>query len=581
MKCKISKHYTFFIFFVLGSCVFILGLQGNTPQQEKQEIPKPAYQVEVVVTNVNVIVTDGDGLKVTGLKAENFEIYEDGLLHKLTNFYEVKGMEVFVPSLEEKEENIAPSPQPLPVESPLFKNKIIFYFDNWQIHPLNRNRIIKKLEEFIQNNFTDEYPNNEGMIVSLGQKLEILQEFTPNPRKLLSAVNETKNHSGHSLLQLKEKEDMQKELNRMVSETSMSDNKYESFQRAMGFAKNYVESEHNNLIYSLKSLNALINNLMGVEGKKILIYISDGLALNPGEVVYDYLDSAFQVGNARAEAMIYDATNLFKELIARCNAAEVTLYPINARGLDSRILSADQAEGWNVYGRGSGMVKEMSRVKNEALKLMAKETGGLSIVDKNNITPDLERIGNDLQFYYSLGYRSPRQEDGKYYSVEVKLVGVEEDYNVRVRQGYAWISQEQRIQDSVSSRLFLHRQENPLHVMVQVLPVEPMTTSQRRRLKIKILIPINRLILYNEGNTYHGKIKAYIALKDSRNQFSPCHELVEEILIPASDYETALKSSYPYIAEMYVEPEEYVISLSIRDLIGEEVSYLQFLKKIV
>ncbi len=564
-----SKHYTFFIFFVLGSCVFILGLQGNTPQQEQQEIPKPAYQVEVVVTNVSVIVTDSDGLRVTGLKAENFEIYEDGLLQKLTNFYEVKGMEVFVPS-----------PQPLPVESAQFKNKIIFYFDNWQIHPLNRNKIIKKLEEFIQNNFTNEYPSNEGMIVSLGQKLEILQEFTPNPRKLLSAVNETKNHSGYSLLQLKEKEEMQRELNRMVSETSMSDNKYESFQRALGFAKNYVESEHNSLIYSLKSLNALVNNLMGVEGKKILIYISDGLALNPGEVVYDYIDSAFQGGNARAEAMIYDTTNLFKELTARCNAAEVTLYPINARGLDSRILSADREEGWNVYRRGSGMIKEMSRVKNDALKLMAKETGGLSIIDKNNIAPDLARIGNDLQFYYSLGYRSPRQEDGRYHSVEVKLVGVDEDYRVRVRQGYARISQEQRIQDSVSSRLFLHRQENPLNVVVQALPVETMTASQRRCLKIKILVPIKNLILYNEGNTYFGNIKVYIALKDSQNRFSPCHELVEEVRIPSSDYELAVKSSYPYTAEMYVEPEEYIISMSIRDLIGEGVSYLQFLKKI-
>jgi hypothetical protein len=88
------------------------------------------------------------------------------------------------------------------------------------------------------------------------------------------------------------------------------------------------------------------------------------------------------------------------------------------------------------------------------------------------------------------------------------------------------------------------------------------------------------LILYSEGDAYVGKIKTYIVLKDSRNRLSPCHELVEDIRIPASDYEIALKSSYPYIAEMYVEPEDYIISLCVRDLIGDVVNYLQLQKTI-
>lgn len=579
MTHKRFKPIVFIIFFCISSFVFLLTSQETSEQQERQQIPKPAYEVEVIVTNVSVVVTDKEGRQVTGLKPENFEIYEDGMLQKLTNFYEVQGMEVFVPSLEKKEEPVPPQ-QILLAESPEFRNKIIFYIDNWQIHPLNRNQIIKKLEEFIQNNFSDEKHNNEGMIVSLSQKLEVLQEFTTNPRQLLSAIQEAKKRSGHSLLQIKEKEDLQRELNRMASTTTMSDQKYESFQRAMGFARNYVESEHNDLLYSLKSLSALIDNLVGVEGKKILIYVSDGLALNPGEVVYDYIDSAFQVGNARAEAMIYDATNLFKELTARCNAAGVILYPINSRGLDSRILSADKMEGWDVYERGSGMLRETSRIKNESLKMMAKETGGVPILDTNNIAPGLERIENDLKFYYSLGYRSSHREEGQYHSIEVKLVGMEEDYDVRVRQGYVLISQEDRIRDAVSSRLFLHLQQNPMNVMVQILPVEHMATSKRICLKIKLLIPIKNLTLYSEEDAYIGKIKAYIAIKDSQNRLSPCHELVEDIKIPASDYEVAMKSSYPYIAEMYVQPEDYIVSLCVRDMIGDAASFLQFQKKI-
>jgi hypothetical protein len=330
----------------------------------------------------------------------------------------------------------------------------------------------------------------------------------------------------------------------------------------------------------LKSLSAVIDNLVGIEGKKILIYVSDGLALNPGEVVFDYIDSAFQVGNARAEAMVYDATNLFKELTAHCNAAEVALYPINSSGLDSQMLSADKTEGWDVYERGSGMIRETSRIKNESLKMMAKDTGGIPILNTNNIAPGLERIGNDLLYYYSLGYRSAQRDEGKYHSIEVKLLGVEEGYDVRVRQGYVRISQEDRIRDAVTSRLFLHLQQNPMNVMVQALPIERQSTSHRLCFKIKLLIPIKNLTLYSEGNTYIGKIKAYIAMKDGQNRLSPCHELVEDIKIPACDYEVAMKSSYPYIAEMYVMPEDYIVSLCVRDLNGEGACFLQFQKKI-
>jgi VWFA-related protein len=580
MNHKKWMLYTFVLCFLMCVPTLILRSQERAPQQEKQEIPKPAYEVDVIVTNVSVVVSDKDGQRITGLRPENFEIYEDGIRQDLTNFYEIKGMEVFAPSLEKKEDETTPTPQSLPARAPQFKNKIIFYFDNWQLHPLNRNQSIKRMEKFIRNNFSVESHNNEGMVISLGQKLEVLQEFTSNPEQLLSAIQEAKKHSGNSLLQMKEKEDLQRELNRMVSGTTMSDNKYEGFQSAMGFAKNYVESENNDLLYSLKSLNALIDNMSGIEGKKILIYISDGLALNPGEVVFDYIDHAFQVGNARAEAMIYDATNLFKELTARCNAAEVALYPINATGLDSRILSADQEGGWDVYRQGSGMIKETSRVKDEALKLMADDTGGIPILNANDISPGLERIGNDLQFYYSLGYRSLQQEEGKYHTIDIKLVGLEEKYEVRVREGYLRVSKEDRIKDSLSSRLFLYRIENPMDVRAQVLPVESMATSKRLLLKIKLLIPIKNLILYSEGDAYVGKIKAYIALKDGRNRLSPCHELVEDIRILASDYEIALKSSYPYIAEMYVEPEDYIISLCVRDLIGDVANYLQLQKTI-
>lgn len=580
MKKTIIQALTLFlIFFLLGSYALTQKEEASPPQQKKEEIPRPAYEVEVVVTNVDVVVTDKKGNRVTGLKPENFEIYEDGLLQKMTNFFEVKGMEVYA-SVYDKEKKEPRVPlEPLPEKSLQFRNKIIFYFDNWHLHPLNRNWSIKKLESFIRNNFSPEESSNQGMVVCLGQKLEVIQEFTSTQGQLLGAIEEVKRHSGQSLLRLRTKEDLRKELNRIVSETNR-ENRYKSYENALSLARNYVETEQNDLIYSLKSINAFLDYLIGIEGKKFLIYISDGLPINPSEEVFSFLDQAFPRGLARTETLIYDSARLFKELTARCNANEITLYPINAQGLESMVLTADKEAGWDTYSRGSGMVKSGSRTKNEALQLMARDTGGLAILNTNDIESGLEKIEGDLQYYYSLGYVSPHREDGSYHSIEVKLVGVEEKCDVRLRHGYMRISQEEKIKESVTSRLFLKRPYNSMNIKVQILPSKPMPTTKKLCLTLKILIPLKNITLLYREKDYIGQIKVYIALMDSEGRISPGHELTEQIKIPSEDYEVAMRSNYPYIAEMYVDPNHYIISLAVKDVSGETVNYIQVEKTI-
>jgi len=568
------------ILFAVIASIILVFFNLNTLSQQSRDIPQSDYEVEVIVTNVEVVVTDKKGNRVTGLKPENFEVYEDGLLQKLTNFYEVKGLDVYTSVLDKETRKLQMSAKPLPRKSSRFKNKIIFYFDNWQLHPLNRNRSIKKLESFIRNNYSGDNNSNQGMVVCLGQKLEIITEFTSDPWKLIQAINQVKGYSGQALLQARLKDDLRKELNRMVKDMSPLEDKFDTYNRAIGFARNYVEAEQNDLIHSLKSLNAFVNYLVGIEGRKILIYVSDGLPINPGEEVYSFLDQAFPQGNARSEVINYDATRFFKELTARCNAYGIALYPINARGLESRIFSADKDAGWNIYGRGSGMVRPGTKSTNDSLKLMARETGGLAVINLNDIEPALEKIKNDLRFYYSLGYVSPHREDDRYHSIRVNLVGTEEQYNVRVRRGYVSVSPEEKIKEAVFSRLFLQRQYNPMNLVVKTMPVNKMPVTGKLNLTLKVLIPIKKLTLIPQDEEYLGKIKLYIALMDSSGQVSPCHELTHQIKIPENDYQTAIRMNYPYLAEMYVEAGRYTISLALKDVLSETVNYIQLEREI-
>lgn len=566
--------------FIIHILTITFGLSLLFPHQEQKQEQKQetglTYEVEVSVTKIDIIVTDKNGKRVTGLKPENFEIYEDGLRQHLTNFYEVKGMDVYAAAPEKETGRLVVPPRPLPENVPRVGNKIVIYFDNWHLHPMNRNWSIRKLKSFIQTNFPPG-TTNQGMVVCLDQELDILQSFTPVQRQLILAVNKAKGRSGRSLLRMKTKEELKGHLNSIVSETSPRD-RYamaDSFDRALGIARSYVEAEQGDLNYSLVSLNAFIDNLIGIEGRKVLIYVSDGLPINPGDEAFAFLSQAFPRRDARIEAMNYDATRVFKELTAKCNANEISLYPINARGLSDMNLSADKQGGWNIYRRGSGMVKPGSRTQNDALKIMAEDTGGVAILSTNAIESGLERIRDDLRFHYTLAYRSLFRDDNKYHSIKVKLAGVKGKYNVRVRRGYKQSSQEQKTKDAVFSRLFLKRRYNPMGITLQVLPTEPKPLSNMLRLTIKLLIPIKSLALTPNKENYTGQVKVYLALKDSEGRLSPLRQLVENINIPVKDYEIARKSRYPYLVEMFVEPGRYTISLAVKDVPGATTSYIQ------
>jgi VWFA-related protein len=581
VKPKMIKKIILFLFAACFMLIFsekyTLVLYAVTgPQQEKDEQPGSIiHEVEVRITKVDVNVIDKAGNRVTGLIAENFKLYEDGILQPLTNFYEVQGMEVFLPTTEKEVEKPPLPGEPLPAAGQAIKNKIVIYFDNWHLHPMNRNWSIKKLTSFIEKNFPPG-TNNEAMVVSLDQKLEIIQKFTSNSQLLTLAINEVKKRAGQTLLRKRSKEELKKELTGIVSETSQVD-RYamaDSFERALSYARNFVEAEQADLLFSLKSLNSVVTNLAGIEGKKILVYVSDGLPINPGDEAFTFLEQAFPRESVRNEAMNYDATRVFKELTAKCNANEISLYPINAQGLESVLLSADKQDGWG-HTRGAGMMRVESRNQNEALTMMANDTGGVAILNTNDIETGLEKIKNDLMFYYTLGYKSLYQDDNKFHSIKVKLVGLKEGYDVRVREGFKQISQEEKIKESVMSGLFIRRQDNALGLKVQILPVESMVISNNIRLTIKLLIPIKNLVLNPEKSNYKGEIKVYVSLKDAEDRFSPIQELSEEIKIPGNDYEQALKSYYPYLVEMYVEPGQYTISLGVKDVPANTTSYVQ------
>ena len=86
------------------------------------------------------------------------------------------------------------------------------------------------------------------------------------------------------------------------------------------------------------------------------------------------------------------------EITASANRANATIYTIDPRGLvDGPDISQDiRAPEWNMHVRNT----------QDSLRVIAADTGGTAVVNRNDIDAALKRIDVETSDYYVLGYYS-------------------------------------------------------------------------------------------------------------------------------------------------------------------------------
>jgi VWFA-related protein len=179
-------------------------------------------------------------------------------------------------------------------------------------------------------------------------------------------------------------------------------------------------------------LMALARAQGGLEGRKAILFFSEGL----------------QVPAAVEEA--------FKASISEANRANVSIYAVDARGLDAgrdlrasgaALERASRVSQGAIATPGSGAVS-VEELRNDdlvetalrsspqaVLRELAESTGGALIANTNDIGKGLDRVTADLASYYEIAY-VPRsgEPDGAFRRIEVKVA--RRGVDVTSRSGY-------------------------------------------------------------------------------------------------------------------------------------------------
>ena len=132
-----------------------------------------------------------------------------------------------------------------------------------------------------------------------------------------------------------------------------------------------------------------------------------------------------------------DNRRYFRDIFEDANRANASFYPIDPRGLPAfdNPIGPDAPPPVNVD-------LEMLKERLESLRTLALNTDGLAVLDNNDLDKGLRRIADDLTSYYLLGYYSSNTKlDGRYRALRVRVK--QPNVEVRARRGYRAATEEE------------------------------------------------------------------------------------------------------------------------------------------
>jgi VWFA-related protein len=363
------------ILFMAIAASLSAGAQAPAPRAQAQT---PTFTASVDLVRTDVIVRDAGGQFVADLKANEFEVYEDGVRQEIVALTMIHGRQEFnvlSPPTPRRDGLILPPNRP---RSDTAGRIFVIILDDFHLDPSMGPKTRQLLGQMLRDVI---HQGDMFGIVSTGYS-SISEQLTYDRQVLESAISKI---SGNGL---KPREII------------------EGVQSSQG----PTELRHRAHV-ALSLAYEQMRNLEKVQNRrKAVIYISSGYDFNPfaqsrleEQALRSRVDAADlqndpfvrtqQSSQMLAEA---DLVRELAELTRAANRANATIYTIDPRGL---VAGPDvdldiRAPEWNAYVRNS----------QDSLRVIAEETGGFAIVNTNGFSAGLKRIDAETSDYYVLAY---------------------------------------------------------------------------------------------------------------------------------------------------------------------------------
>ena len=414
------------------------GVEAQAPASQN-----PSFRAGADAVVLDVVIRDKRGRPVRDVQLAELTVLEDGVAREIRSFRLVERTATPLSPVPPEARPTTPGDLPDALRYPTL---VTLVFDH--LTQNSRSLARRAALQFIAR----EVPPNQWVAVyALEQRLRLAQTFTRDRNALRSAIERATagTAEGHDRLakEAGDQEQAQRSADAAVAAVAAgpTSGNIANLGAAVSEARvAEVTARMERMVETadiqqrgqstLFPLMALMKAQGTLAGRKALLFFSEGLPIPPN------LEEAY------------------RSAISEANRANVSVYAVDARGLDtgrsldqSRQMldrSGRNSQSQQAYGASSRPVTMDDVMNSEtaegalradtqnALRVLAEETSGTLIANTNDLGPGLvDRVTADLDSYYEIGYVSPPSApDGHFRSIAVKLA--RSGLTVHSRSGY-------------------------------------------------------------------------------------------------------------------------------------------------
>lgn len=402
--------------------LFALAIVLALPVAAGQSAPQqpPAFRSAADVVEVDVVVHDKAGRFVSDLKAENFDVNEEGKPQKIELFYRVGSG---APSAAAPAVSAGAAPaSPVAASRPPTPRVFIAVFDDDHLTPGG----FKRVQAAALTLFEKHFQNGDiGGVLTRGQMTN--KRLTSDREELLKAVKSARPSSkaNSKLFDLREWPSMNDAEAFQISRRGLQNDDVleevvrracaddpEACKRVPIEAAVYEKAQRmtNDIRLSsenaLRTLAALLRGLETMNARKTLLLLSEGFVAD-------------------------ESWPFVQEAVALAARANARIYSLDARGLDK---GRQPIGNYAPHDDQLGNLLASFDIGADSTNSLAVDTGGFVVRNTNIFDQAIAGIVDDASSYYVLGYRPEALPDGKFHRISVKVnrPGI----TSRARRGY-------------------------------------------------------------------------------------------------------------------------------------------------
>ena len=542
--------------------------------QTKTADPFFSETIEVRIINVDAIVTGKDGKPVRGLSKDDFEVFENGKRQEITNFAE---MTAAASDLTGAAPAAAPAPAPAlhPAEAPqdIRPRDVVVFIDNASLRPFNRNKVVEVMTNFVRQVVR---PGDGIMVVSWNPPLHVPVPLSGDVNAAIAGLEKIKGESAIGTNSETERKLAERAINDLPTDFAMVQ-RIPPIDLAIEQARLYAAKVMHEQRQKVEAIKSVMNSMRGVEGRKVFVIVTEALSDRAAQPIFEFVDQVkdrFANGQSYSyerEAKQYEEPSLTSIMSETANSTGVTFYPIDAAGLagDMEGINAESLRGEYI----TPTIKHFGRrdLHLQTMRDIAAQTGGTALVASNNFKLALDTIANDLQSYYSIGYRATGAKQDTIRSIQVRLKN-KRGLEIRTRQAFVERSTSSEMKDAVAANLFYPVAHNDLNIRIGAAGLtQPGPMEEHIVVPVEVHIPTSALTLIPDGAELRGRFSSFTAFLRKDGAVSEVKTNTHELRFPADSLKR--RKEITLKLELMVDTKTEAVSVGVTDDVSHSTGF--------